>query len=162
MKYKKVQYPRATDTSVVRVRPPVPSDCIALYRTSLNFDITSANDNDRCEYWSSNSGTLDQSAVEGEIYGGKSELEVIGFKTLTIDESIGFGSIVCDMLEVSINNLSDQIKIVTMQASNSSQVLETITLGIGQIATITVPKPFDRYKLACPANTFVKLNQYVL
>lgn len=162
MNYKKIQYPRATDTSAVRLKPSVPVDCISLYKTSFNFDITSANDLDRCEYWSSAIGTMSETEVTAEVYGGKTELEAVGFKTLTAAETLSFTNVVCDMLEVVVNNLSDSVKLVKMQASSSSQTLETINVAIGEIVTVTIPKPYNRYTLACPAGTFIKLNQYVL
>lgn len=162
MNYKKIQYPRVTDTSNIRLRPTIPVDCISLFKTSFNFDITSANDLDRCEYWSSAVGTMTDNEVIAEVYGGKTELEAVGFKTLTAAETLSFNSITADMLEVVVNNLSNAVQLVKVQASGSSQVLETINVAIGEIVTVTIPKPYDRYTLGCPSGTFIKLNQYVL
>lgn len=159
---KRIQYSQSVDTSSVRERPNVPEDCISLYKSSFEFDITSSNPDDRCEFWTSNQGTITESEADLVIYKGKSELEFVGHKLLTNPETVGFLTTECDILEVSINNLSEEIKLVTVEAVDSGSVLETVTLGIGEITTLTIPKPFDRYKVTCPGNVFVKLNRYVL
>lgn len=162
MMYKRVQYEQHLNISTPRERPAVPADCLYLFKSSFNFDITSSDPDDRCEFWATNSGTITEAEVESVIYRGSSELEFIGHKFLTTSQTVGFLTTECDILELSINNTSESIQLITVEAVDSGSVLETVTLGIGEITTLTIPKPFDRYKVSCPSNVFVKLNRYVL
>ncbi len=50
-------------------RPPLPPTFVRVHEISVTWDIFSANEDDRAEYWEDTAGTLTAAEVETAVYG---------------------------------------------------------------------------------------------
>lgn len=160
MNYFRIVYPQSTK-SAVKLRPSIPSHCTKFYRSSLNFDITSTDNNNRCEYWESSQGTLTKAEVDQLLYSGN-ELSTLGISGGQVDTLTPLNNLDCDMLEVSLNNLTNNVLTAEVRASASNQSLESISVGVKQVVTLTIPKPYANYAVFTPAGLALVINRYVL
>ena len=66
--YTKHVYPLISQ-GASHVRPPIPGTFAGVHEISVTWDIHSANEDDRAEYWEDSAGILTAAEVEEAVYG---------------------------------------------------------------------------------------------
>ncbi|MCK5307109.1 MAG: hypothetical protein KAJ73_00725 [Zetaproteobacteria bacterium] len=70
MLYTKQVYPQVVDGNP-HIRPALPASFGNIHEFSVTWDITSASEDDRAEYWEDSEGTLTAAQVEEAVYGAE-------------------------------------------------------------------------------------------
>lgn len=162
MNYVKVVAQQTLSPSTPWKRSFFPSSDQKFHATVPNFSITSSSESGRIEFWESASGDLTKEQVDAVLYGTGSQITKDTVITTSVDQTISFEGVQCDRLILTLNNSNTIARSVQVLRAVDDFRLELFRVPVNQLYTIEIPKSYESYKLAVPANFEIKFFPYHL